>query len=371
MSIDYEPYPNSKGEDVNTPAVSKLPKVQPPDFSKIKGHACTKIPSFFERKVRFEGLSGSYYRTKKDGTYDGVLFDPSKHASSTKTVMENGQKLIVPFYNYGIGFRNIDIEFDNKNNVLTLTCKIVFVPKKVINKIDNKEYPYENQLSSKPLYIIESRNVTKEMIQFIQERQNKMNELLNYADYYFAPSDCSGCTCFVPVVLKMLMEVEEKEGAWPSQGSSVNYVNLYPSAKRADAANWGEVELKDEEHTPQSQPYFKNGDIIVPPSGPSVKVERGMDSTAVFLLEASHLFGFPNEYFENGGAVHKRYIDPVIQKVDIKISEPQNEWKRCINGQLMSSPVPGKMPIIPPYYYEEFRKYFEKKTGVKWMIKKL
>lgn len=371
MSIDNEPYPNSKGEDVNTPAVSTLPKVQPPDFSKIKGHACTKIPSFVERKVRFESLSGSYYRTKKDGTYDGVLFDPKDHKPSTETVMENGQKLVVPFYNYGGGFRNIDIEFDNKKNILTFSFKIVFVPKKVINKNDNKEYPYENQVSTKKPFSIESRNSTTEMIQFIQERQNKVNELLNYVGYYFVPSDCSSCTCFIPVILKILMEVQEKEDAQTSQGSSVNYVNLYPSAKRADALNWGEVELKDEEYTPPSQPYFKNGEIIVPPSGSSVKMERGKDSTAVFLHEASHLFGFPDEYFENGGGVHKRYIDPVTQKLNFKISEPQNEWKLYIKGQLMSSPEPGKMPIIPPYYYEEFRKYFEKKTGVKWMIKKL
>lgn len=371
MSVDNAPYPNSKGEDINTPATNRLPKIQPPDFSKIKGHACTKIPPFIDRQKRFESLSGSYYRTKADGSYDGVEFDPTKHDRSIKTVEENGKKWVVPFYNYAERFKYLDIEFDSKKNLLTFACKIVFLPKKVIKKSDNKEYPYKNQESTDIKYFsIQNREVTKETIQFIQEKQDKVNELLNYVGYYLVPSDCNiagGCTCFIPVILKVSMQVQY--GDQP-QSSLAHYVNLYSSASRADESNWGEVELKDGTYQIQAAPKFENGTVIVPPSI-SVKEERPQDSTAVFLHETAHLFGFPDEYFEGGGAVHKMYIKSDTKAVDIHFPQPENDWKRKVDGQLMSSAVPGKMPIIPPYYYEQFRQYFEKKTGVRWAIKKL
>ncbi|MCT9978232.1 hypothetical protein M2R48_07830 [Acinetobacter sp. I-MWF] len=46
------------------------------------------------------------------------------------------------------------------------------------------------------------------------------------------------------------------------------------------------------------------------------------------------------------------YIKPDTQTVDIDFTEPQNDWKRKVDGHLMSSPLSGKMPIIPAYYYE-------------------
>ncbi len=57
--------------------------------------------------------------------------------------------------------------------------------------------------------------------------------------------------------------------------------------------------------------------------------------------------------------------------MDIHFPELKDDWKRQVDGQLMSSAVPGKMPVILSYYYEQFRQYFEKKTGVRWTIKKL
>jgi hypothetical protein len=374
MSVDSAPYPNSKGEDVNTSPINRLPKIQPPDFSKIKGHACTKIPPFVDRQRRFDSLSGSYYRTKADGSYDCVAeYDPSKkYPYKFKIVEENGKKLIVPFYNYGDDFRNLDIEFDTKKNVLIVACKIVFIPKKVIKNTDGKEYPYENQKSTNTdFFLIKNREITDKTIQFIQEKQDKVNELLNYMGYYLVPSDCNiagGCTCFIPVILKVSMQAQYGD---EPQRPFVDYINLYPSAARADAKNWGEVELKDT--IKPAEPIYKviNGTPTKVGEKPQEKVELSQDPIAVLLHETAHLFGFPDEYFEGGGAVHKMYIKPDTQAVDIQIAQPEDDWKRKVYGQLMSSAVPGKMPIIPPYYYEQFRQYFEKKTGVRWAIKKL
>ncbi|MEC8124268.1 MAG: hypothetical protein VX125_10545 [Pseudomonadota bacterium] len=92
MSIDHAPYPNSKGEDINTPAINKLPNIQPPDFSKIKGHTCTKIPPIIDRQRRFDSLSGSYYRTKADGSYEGVAEYDSKenYTDKLKIIEQDG-----------------------------------------------------------------------------------------------------------------------------------------------------------------------------------------------------------------------------------------------------------------------------------------
>ncbi|MCT9978230.1 hypothetical protein M2R48_07820 [Acinetobacter sp. I-MWF] len=371
MTIDNAPYPNSKGEDIDTPPVNKLPKVQKPDFSKVQGHACTKIPAFLDRQHRFESLSGSYYRTKADGSYDGVEFDPKKHSNQLKTVEENGKKLVVTFYNYGGGSKNIDIEFDPKKNVLCFSCRIVFLPKRVISNKDGKEYPYENQKSDNiDVFLIENREITEEIINFIQEKQGKVNELINYVGYYFSPSDCNiagGCTCSIPVIMKVSMQVQH---ASEPQSPLAHYINLYPSASRADASNWGEIELKKTIKAAESIYKVINGTPTKVGEKPQEEIEMPQDVTSVFLHEAAHLFGFPDEYFEGGGAVHKMYIKPDTQTVDINFTEPQNDWKRKVDGHLMSSPLPGKMPIIPAYYYERFREYFENKTGVRWKIKK-
>ncbi|MCU4539802.1 hypothetical protein KTJ16_01235 [Acinetobacter bereziniae] len=373
MTIDHAPYPNSKGEDINTPAINKLPKVQPPDFSKIRGHTCTKIPAFNERQKRFESLSGSYYRTKADGSYEGVVeYDPKAiYTDKLKTIEENGKKRVVPFYNYGERSKNIDIEFDSKKNVLIFSHKLIFIPKKVVKNSDKMEYPYRNQESTDiKKFTILNREITTETIRLIQERQDKVNELLNYAGYYLTPTDCNiegGCTCVVPIIMNVSMLVQPVS---EPQNPVAHYINLYPSASRADESNWGEVELKEERYTKQGETKVINGNVI---SSPSILVqeERPQDSTTVFLHETAHLFGFPDEYFEGGGAVHKMYIHADTQAVDIHFPEPKDDWKRQVDGQLMSSAVPGKMPVIPSYYYEQFRQYFEKKTGVRWTIKKL
>lgn len=374
MTIDNAPYPNSKGEDIDTPPVDKLPKIQKPDFSKVEGHACTKIPAFLDRQHRFESLSGSYYRTKADGSYDSIDYVP-KHEetpSAFKFIVEGEEKRSVPFYNYGRGFRDIDIEFDPKKNVLFFSRKIIFVPKKIMKKADGKEYPYRNQeTTNTQFFIVVNRNVTDEIIKFIQEKQDKINELLNYAGYYFSPSDCNiagGCTCTIPVIMKVSMQVQH--GSEP-QSPLAHYINLYPSATRADDANWGEIELKKTLKAAESIYKVINGIPTKVGEKPQEEIEVPQDVTSVFLHETAHLFGFPDEYFEGGGAVHKMYIKLDTQTVDIDFTEPQNGWKRKVDGHLMSSPLPGKMPIIPAYYYERFREYFENKTGVRWKIKKL
>lgn len=371
MTVDDAPYPNSKGEDIDTPPVNRLPKVKPPDFSHIRGHACSQIPAFIDRQKRFESLSGSYYKTKPDGSYDAVDYNPKDHSGNGyKIFEENGQKKAVIFYNYGAGFQNIDIEFDPKQNVLVFNRKIIFIPKTVINTKDGKEYPYENQPKNAiDLKLIE-RNITNETMGFIQNKQDIVNELLNHEGYYLSPSDCNvvgGCTCSIPVLLKVTMQVQKLSDPRPPNAM---LINLYPSASRADSGNWGEVALKEETYTKHEQPTFKNGTVISPPPI-QVKEERAFDTTTVFLHEAGHLFGFPDEYFADGGAVHKMYIKTDTQTVDVQREQPRNDWQRKTEGTLMSAAIPGKVSTLPAYYYEQFRQYFENKTGVRWEIKKL
>lgn len=369
-----EPYPNSKGEDVNTPPVNKLPTVQLPDFSKRQGHTCSKIPAFKDWQRRFDSLSGSHYKTKADGSYDAVEYDPKQHdgiLNQLKMIELDGKKQVVPFYNYSDGFQNIDIEFDPKNNVLVCSRRIILIPKVVKNLDDGKEYPYENQKSTKEPYQILDREVTEETQNFIQEKQQQINELINYAGYYLSPSDCNaatGCSCIVPVILKISMLVQHaNEPLHPY----AKVINLFPSASRADAGNWGEVELKGETREAQAIYRVINGVPTKIGEKPKEKVEYAREATAIFLHEIAHLFGFPDEYFEGGGAVHNMYIKADTQTVDIYLPEPLNDWKRKVDGHLMSTALPGQMPIIPPYYYERFRQYFENKTGVRWEIKKL
>ncbi|RKG40829.1 hypothetical protein [Acinetobacter rongchengensis] len=319
-------------------------------------------------------MSGSYYKTKADGSYDAVEYDPKQHdgiLNQLKMIELDGKKQVVPFYNYSDGFQNIDIEFDSKNNVLVCSRRIILIPKVVKNLDDGKEYPYENQKSAKEPYKILDREVTEETQNFIQEKHKQINALINYAGYYLSPSDCNvttGCNCIVPVILKVSMLVQH---ANEPQHPYAKVINLFPSTTRADASNWGEVELKGETREAQAIYRVINGVPTKIGEKPKEKVEYAREATAIFLHEIAHLFGFPDEYFEGGGAVHNMYIKADTQTVDIHLPEPLNDWKRKVDGHLMSTAIPGQMPIIPPYYYERFRQYFENKTGVRWEIKKL
>ncbi len=351
----------------------KLPPIPVVDLSQIRGHSCTVIPAFKNKQV-LPNLSGTYFKTKyPSGEPDGVVYSETYDLRNYHTDIVKGIKSSIPIRNYGAGSgRKVDVEFDSNKNTFTATIKLKMYPCKLINTATGKEMNYSSLdhsgLSSAYRYDI--RETTSEMITFLKNKEKIVNSILNKDGYYFAPKNCNkagGCTCKVAVTFKVQYEfINTSPDRERRKDDEIFY---FPIAVRQDAGHWSEMETKEVSTTGPSAYIYKNGTVIST-GGELIKEYQLFDTSVTFCHESSHLFGFPDEYYADGGAVHKMYIGK-DGYIDVKMAEPKDDWKRVGSGSLMSSSSADKLPIIPSYYYEEYRKIFEQQTRLEWEIKKI
>lgn len=88
--------------------------------------------------------------------------------------------------------------------------------------------------------------------------------------------------------------------------------------------------------------------------------------------ETGHLFSFPDEYYDQGGAVHKQYIN-VETNQSIKLALAQNNsnkdtWQGTTNENVMGVGVYQKVSKTPPYYLYRIRDWFQNETGREWKV---
>ncbi|QUO27040.1 type VI secretion system tip protein VgrG [Burkholderia cenocepacia] len=166
---------------------------------------------------------------------------------------------------------------------------------------------------------------------------------LNRNHYYMQPKKCplgKNCTC--KVKLKQEIEFVTTTGRFHST------ISLYPMEARANSENWGEVQVTWD-------PVKK-------------KATREATQNAI-IHEAGHHYGWPDEYFENQGAVYGAYIN--AQKlVDVAMPQLQDNWQRTSSTNLMGEGMFLPNPEIPKYYMYGFRDWFQKKTNIEWEVLK-
>lgn len=165
---------------------------------------------------------------------------------------------------------------------------------------------------------------------------------LNLHGYCLKPKSCprgNSCTCTV----KIRTEVDfVKDGRFHAA------INLFPAEVRADSGNWGELSVQwnadEQAYEPEA---FQNTPIH----------------------ESGHLFGWPDEYFDAGGAVYGKYIN--AQKlVDVKMAQLIDNWQRTTDDNIMGGGLFNETPEIPRYYMYGFRDWFERKTAIEWEVVK-
>lgn len=172
--------------------------------------------------------------------------------------------------------------------------------------------------------------------------KKRIEDGLNRGNYSMQPKECplgSACTCKV----KLKLEVELVQ-----IGRCHAEVNLYPLVTRANSANWGEVQVEWDEEQKRYVPVSPQHALV---------------------HETGHLFGWPDEYFINGGAVFGRYINS-RHLVDLKMAQLDDNWQRTTETNVMGRGMFTEKPEIPKYYMYGFRDWFNKKTGIDWEVLK-
>lgn len=328
------------------------------DISKIQGHICTQAKMFKMIREELPVLSGDYYQTKLNGDMDWVdngnapIDLDSQNKYRTK---KNKKTEVLYFYNYSQFYNYVDLIFDPQKNVFNVKKKIKFALYKVFDDKGN-ELPYDADTmsgSAEVNYNFVMQQVKAEHLQFLKATEVKVSQILNQKGYYLTPSRCNksgGCSCKIPVVFNVEYEF--------SQVIKDDVIRLFEDSKRADASNFSMVERTVMEY----KKIINNKKV-------KVKEIWEYEATVTYAHETGHHFGFPDEYFEGGGGIHKMYINPTTLLVDTKMKEPANDWKREGKDNLMSTRGVDVLPVIPSYYYEIFRKKFEQKTGIEMEIK--
>ncbi|MDR8068320.1 type VI secretion system Vgr family protein [Burkholderia cenocepacia] len=172
--------------------------------------------------------------------------------------------------------------------------------------------------------------------------KKRIEEGLNRGNYSMQPKACplgKACTCKV----KVKLEVELVQ-----TGRCHAEINLFPKVTRANSENWGEVQV---EWNPQQQRF-------VPVS-----------TQNAIAHESGHLFGWPDEYFVDGGAVFGKYINS-RHLVDVTMAQLDDNWQRTTETNLMGRGMYTQKPEIPKYYMYGFRDWFNEKTGIDWEVLK-
>nr|WP_175782007.1 type VI secretion system Vgr family protein [Burkholderia anthina] len=170
--------------------------------------------------------------------------------------------------------------------------------------------------------------------------KKQIEDCLNRNGYTMRPKQCplrNACTCTV----KVRAEVE-----FVSDGRVHAEVNLFPMESRADSGNWGEKSV------------IWDGDVGDYVSDGTVNVRAH---------ETGHLFGWPDEYFENSGSVYGKYVNSK-KLVDVKMKQLVDNWQRTTDTNLMGGGLDHPVSLVPKYYFYGFRDWFNRKTHIDWEV---
>jgi hypothetical protein len=185
-------------------------------------------------------------------------------------------------------------------------------------------------------------------IKHLSNMKKNIEKVLNQDGYNLAIRNCpksASCACQVKMKFEIEFVTSDRERHHAR-------VELFSQAKRADSGHWGEENIERQRS--------EAGYAYAP-----ISPDRDQ------AHETGHLFSFPDEYYDQGGAVHRDYID-TTQHVDIKLAKANAErdkWQGRATRNLMGTGVydegNGK---TPSYYVYRFRDWFEKATGRDWAV---
>jgi type VI secretion system secreted protein VgrG len=269
-------------------------------------------------------------------------------AAGHKVLDSAGQPV---FLHFGGSSGTFDIEYSHSKSTLTATVIIKVTLKdqyllgangQVVMDAGGKprSIPFD---SSGPAPGVQLKTVNRTGgLAKVAGFQKRIEKGLNASKYYMRPKACprgGACTCKVAIALKV---------KFVEQGRSHKTINLFPTSTRFNSQNWGEVQVAWDDLTHQYKPIATQNAVV---------------------HETGHLFGWPDEYFLDGGAVYKGYIN--AQKVvDVTMNQLTDNWQRSTNTNLMGLGMYNAAPTIAKYYMYGFRDWFKGRTGIDWDVLK-
>lgn len=291
--------------------------------------------------VTWDMESGDYWGIYADGR---PLLDP--------TTMK--QK----FLKYSGARGTFDITFDAASKTITMRVVVLVVPMRV-RKVDPRNpkvietVPYEsmrdNDANNAESFIKEPRPAKE--ITYLPKMKDRIEKFLNKNECKLTIKTCpksaeneGASSCAAQITVKFVIDfVTDPNETHHAQ------VNLYPTATRADSGNWGELNVQRDDKDTKWMPI------------PNEHVQQH---------ETGHLFSFPDEYFDQGGAIHKKYIN-TRQQIDLALataSADKNIWQGIGRTTLMGPGVYDPGVKMPSYYLNRVRDWFGRQTGWDWKV---
>lgn len=124
-------------------------------------------------------------------------------------------------------------------------------------------------------------------------------------------------------------------------------IELFKETKRADAAHWPEIDYD-----------YSTGVLMK-------KILQ------VKAHETGHLFNYPDEYYLEGGFVHRQYVkgDKTLDFSLGSLNANGNKtWKIESQPNLMGYGALDTSATVSPYYLEYIRQWFSEYTNKDWRI---
>lgn len=173
--------------------------------------------------------------------------------------------------------------------------------------------------------------------------KTRIEGVLNQNGYKLTPAACArgeACACKISIAFDV---------SFVLSGDHHEEMKMFPRVVRANSGSMGEVS------------------VIRNPSPSAALLQPYLPTSIdnVGAHELGHLFGWPDEYFLHGGAVHGRYIKP-DKTVDVSMAEPVDDWQRDSAVNLMGQGMWTQSPQTPKYYMNHVRDWFNSKTGMTW-----
>ena len=176
--------------------------------------------------------------------------------------------------------------------------------------------------------------------------------VLNADHFKLTRADCGqgdACGCRIPV--RFVVQIVDPHKPHAPRPHAM--VNVYEQALRADSGNWGEVTVTHNEQ--QWDPHASNYYISNP-------------QDHVVAHEAGHLFSWPDEYYDQGGAVHQDFIvDQHVKREKVEALAGQSRWQAYTADTLMGYGA-NHGAGIRTYYIERIAKWFGEQNGHTWRV---
>jgi type VI secretion system secreted protein VgrG len=179
--------------------------------------------------------------------------------------------------------------------------------------------------------------------------KNMIESTLNQGSYKLILSGCqkgAACGCRVSVKFSADIHVVTQQDAERLNANVM--IDIFKDVDRADSGHWPEMEY-DVDNSGNPTPTV----------------------TQVKAHETGHLFAFPDEYWEQGGFVHKQYVKDDLS-LDFALGQSNiaenKTWQIWSQPNLMGGGCLKPTATIEPYYLEYIRKWFSEYTNKDWRV---